>query len=275
MSTFRRIVKDWLPPELLRIIRGFSNLGIRFEGEFDTWEAAVSKCSGYDADNILNKVLEATLKVKQGEAVYERDSVLFDEIQYTWPVTAALMFSAAKNKGKLNVLDFGGALGSSYLQNRRFLKGIADVKWSVVEQANFVEAGKKHIEDHVLRFYSSIESCLKVNRPNVILLSSVLQYLENPYELLKKISEIDACLIIIDRSPFKDEGNDEVFIQKVPKKIYDASYPMWVFSKSKFMDFASKNWHLISEEISPEGEFKINEVKFSFQGMIFERQISK
>jgi putative methyltransferase (TIGR04325 family) len=253
------------------MLRGLGKQNIKFQGDYATWEDAASKCSGYDADNILSKVLEATLKVKYGEAVYERDSILFDKVQYTWPVTAALMWAAAKNKGKLNVLDFGGALGSSYFQNRRFLKGIADVKWSVVEQANFVKAGKKHIENDVLRFYSSIECCLKEGRPNVVLLSSVMQYLENPYELFEKISKIGACLMIIDRSPFKSGSNDEIFIQKVPKNIYDASYPMWVFSKSKFMDTANKNWQLINEEVSPEGEFKINKTKLTFQGMIFER----
>lgn len=44
-------------------------------------------------------MLEATLKVKRGEAVFERDSVLFDEIQYSWPVTAALI-----RNGRLHLL---------------------------------------------------------------------------------------------------------------------------------------------------------------------------
>ena len=73
------------------------------------------------AQDILDKVLAATLKVKQGQAVFERDSVLFDEIEYSWPLLAGLMWAAASNGGKLNVLDFGGALGSSYYQNRKFL----------------------------------------------------------------------------------------------------------------------------------------------------------
>jgi putative methyltransferase (TIGR04325 family) len=259
-----------LPPVVLSMLRELSNQGIRFRGDFHTWEAAASKCSGYDADNILSKVLGATLKVKRGEAVYERDSVLFDEVKYSWPVTAALMLAAAQ-KRKLDVIVFGGSLGSSYFQNRRFLTGIADVKWSVVEQANFVEAGKKYIEDDVLRFYPSIELCYEENSPNVILLSSVLQYLEKPYDLFERLSRSSANLMIIDRTPFKAGNDDRIFIQKVPKNIYDASYPMWVLSKSNFMSMANKHWRLISETISPEGEFKINGIKFSFQGMIFER----
>ena len=59
---------------------------------------------------ILGKVLEATLKVKNGEAVYERDLVLFDHIEFYWPVLSGLMWVAARNNGRLNVLDYGGTL---------------------------------------------------------------------------------------------------------------------------------------------------------------------
>lgn len=126
--------------------------GIRFEGNYSTWEAAAAQCTGYDAAPILAKVLDATLRVKRGEAAYERDSVLFDEIEYTSPVTEALMWAAAQSGGRLDVLDFGGALGSSYFQNRAFLADLPQVRWSVVEQAHYVEAGREHIQDETLRF---------------------------------------------------------------------------------------------------------------------------
>ena len=45
--------------------------------------------------------------MKNGEAVYERDSVLFDEIQYSWGLLAGLQKAALENDGKLCVLDFG------------------------------------------------------------------------------------------------------------------------------------------------------------------------
>ena len=58
--------------------------------------------------------------MKRGEAVFESDSVLFDEIKDSWPVTAALMCAAARSNGELYFLDFRWSLGSSYFQNRRF-----------------------------------------------------------------------------------------------------------------------------------------------------------
>ncbi len=67
---------------------------------------------------------QSLLKVKRGEAVYERDSIVLEKFQYSWPLTSGLLYAATMSNSKLNVLDFGGSLGSSYYQNRNYLKGI-------------------------------------------------------------------------------------------------------------------------------------------------------
>src|SRR5215475_3829712 len=95
-----------------------------WKGDYSSWEAAKKQAGSYDDGIILEKVEQAALKVRNGEATYERDSVLFDRIEYSWPLLAALMWVAARNKGKLTVADFGGSLGSSYFQNKVFLEGL-------------------------------------------------------------------------------------------------------------------------------------------------------
>ena len=39
----------------------------------------------------------ATFKVKKGEALYERDLIIFDQIEYSWPVLFRLMWGDAEN----------------------------------------------------------------------------------------------------------------------------------------------------------------------------------
>ena len=268
---FKSFVIDWLPPAMARWVRQQRGGGIRFEGEFATWEEAASRCTGYDAKGILDKVLEATLKVKRGEAAFERDSVLFEEIEYSWPVLAGLMWAAARNGGKLNVLDFGGALGSSYFQNRAFLQPLPEVRWSVVEQAHYVEAGIAHIQDEQLRFYKTIEECLSENRPNAILLSSVLQYLKSPNKVVEILSASGAMCLIIDRTPFSTIIEDTILIQKVPSSVYGGSYPMRVFSKEKFMKMLDADWREVASNLSPEAFVQsANGFDFSFQGLLLE-----
>lgn len=275
MSEIKTILRDWIPPAILRVALNFRAKGISFEGNFSTWEEAAILCTGYDDDVILNKVLDATLKVKKGDAAFERDSVLFSEIHYSWPVTAALMWSAAKNNGELHVLDFGGALGSSYFQNRHFLSGLKNVSWSVVEQSNFVRAGQKYVQDDTIRFFPSIEDSLNFRRPNVILFSSVLQYLPELVSIIEKVNSINASVLIFDRTPFTSKINDAICIQKVSPEIYKASYPIRVLSMKKLLT-ALNRWKLTETFLSPEGKMRVNlGLSMEFLGLIFERSDDK
>ena len=249
-SLLKRIAKDYLPLffiNLLRII--FRRRGIVFEGPFENWKEAVNQSIGYNSQKILDKVLNATLKVKNGEAVYERDSVIFNKIQYSWPIITGLMWTAAKNSGNLSVLDFGGSLGSSYFQNKKFLEEFSSVRWSIIEQSHVVEAGKLHIQDHILRFYESIEECIKTEKPNVVLISSVLQYIENPIEILSKLLELGIDLIIIDRTPFLNNHTDDlVKIQITPSSIYSAAYPIRFFNKNNLEEVITSHGYKIDVE---------------------------
>jgi putative methyltransferase (TIGR04325 family) len=214
-----------MPPVLAQSIAALRTDRIRFDGPFESWEAAEAKSTGYDAEDILARVLDAALKVKRGEAAFERDSVLFDRIDYDWPVTAGLMWAAARANGRLDVLDFGGSLGSGYFQHARLLAELVEVRWSVVEQPHFVRAGQAALQDERLRFYDSIGQCLAASRPNVILLSSVLQYLADPLPVIRELCAVGAEVIIVDKTIVNTSPRDRIHVQHVPASIYRASYP--------------------------------------------------
>lgn len=271
MNVLRFIIKNWVPPIFLKYSKSFIKNNT-YEGPFASWEEAMQRSSGYDDEKILGKVLEATLKVKCGEAVFERDSVLFDEIQYAWPLTAGLMWTAACYSGRLSVLDFGGSLGSSYFQNRKFLEGLQGVRWSIVEQEHFVECGNEQIKDERLMFYPTIAECVAVEKPNVVLLSCVLQYLPDPYAVLDELVESGAGIILVDRTSFWEGQEDLLGVQKVPEKIYPASYPFWIFSKKKFIRHLSSKFDLLAETLSPEGFVPLSRERFSFNGFVIKRR---
>ena len=223
-------------------------MGMRhgWHGNYKSWEEAKRKSSGYDSIRILEKVKESARMVQQGLVPYERDSVIFEKVQYAYPLLSGLMWIAAQNKGKLHVMDFGGALGSSYYQNKYFLDTLDDVKWCVVEQPHFVQAGKEGFSTDKLQFYDSIDTCLGSNHMDLILLSSIIQYLESPYELLVELQSRQIRYIFIDRTPFV-KGPDRITIQKVNPKIYPARYPCWFFNESRFLDFMGRNYDNILE----------------------------
>jgi putative methyltransferase (TIGR04325 family) len=220
-----------------RLINKFRNKSWYFKGSYETWDQALRLSTGYDDKAILERVLAAALKVKSGDAVFERDSVLFDEIQYSWPLLSGLMWCVARNMGKLSVLDFGGAMGSSYFQNRKFLVGIKNLHWNIVEQEHYVMAGKKYIQDDILKFYDNIDDCFRENSIDLAIFSGVLDLIGASYEVLENVIFRGVKTIIIDRSVFLDDvfdgGEDRFVLQVVPPNIFPAVLPYRLLSYKK------------------------------------------
>lgn len=239
-------IKNLLPPFLYDRLRQSSLRRYGWFGDYPNWEAAEASSVGYDSNLIIQKVLNSTLKVKNGEYPYERDSVLFDYIEYDWPLLAGLMWVAARNKGELNVLDYGGSLGSTYWQNRKFIQSLPSLTWNIIEQPQYVEMGQKHFQDDTLKFYNDLQSCLKATQPNLILISSVINYIKDPYSLLRSLCELKIPHMIVERIPFIHRGTDRLTVQKVPPKIYTASYPAWFFDKANFLSFIQE-WYDVRE----------------------------
>lgn len=217
-----------------------------WSGDYSSWQIALQNCTGYDAWNILEKVKNATLKVKNGEAVYERDSVLFDIIEYSYPLLSALLWKALVNNSKLTVIDFGGSLGSTYYQNKKFLDDIDEVRWKIIEQANFVDTGRKYIQDERISFHSSFEEAQAIYKADLLVISCAIQYIENPYELIKKIIQYNIPHIIIDNTPFNYEDRDRITVQKVPPSIYTASYPCWFLDYDNVVAAFSEKYTLLN-----------------------------
>jgi putative methyltransferase (TIGR04325 family) len=264
----RSTVRDWIPPIVLRFARRFrTNQG--FFGDYPSWGEAARASSGYDSSHILEKVKTALLKVKRGEASYERDSVLFDRTEYSWPLLAGLLWIASVNNSRLNVLDFGGSLGSSYFQNRQFLSHLKELSWSIVEQHHFVRCGREHFQNGTLRFYASIDEYLAEGRPTVLLLSSVLPYLEKAEECLNDMLKRGFPYIIVDRTSFVIHGKERITVQRVPAWIYDASYPCRFFNERQFLEtFVAAGYELIVDFETPD---RAN-IPSVFKGFIFRRQ---
>jgi putative methyltransferase (TIGR04325 family) len=68
-----------------------------------------------------------------------------------------------------------------------------------------------------------------------VLLSSVIQYLPDPYAFINDLVARRFDHIIVDRTAFLREGRDRLTIEHVPEWIYPAAYPAWFLSESRFL----------------------------------------
>ncbi|MDP3069242.1 MAG: methyltransferase, TIGR04325 family [Opitutaceae bacterium] len=221
--------------------------GAIFSGDFSSWAAARRASGGYDAEVIFERTLAAARAVRDGHATWERDTVLFHAPAVHQPLLDALRVSAAAAGGRLSLLDFGGALGSTWGQHRAWLTDLAEVRWSVVEQPRLVEVGRREFAAGPLRFHETIDACCATEKPDVVLLSAVLPYLEEPHALLRDIARRGFSRVIIDRTGFVGRGRDRLTVQRVPSSIYRASYPCWFFDREKLLQPFAVGWRVAAE----------------------------
>lgn len=262
-------LREFIPPIIVKSASSLRPQKYGWFGNYPKWEDAIRDASGYDSGVIVQKVKEALLKVKRGEAVYERDSVLFNEPEYSWPLLTGLMWIAASNNGELSVADFGGSLGSTYFQNKKFLTSLKKVKWSIVEQPLFVECGRQNFEDDVLKFYDNLDDCFSKSAPNVVLFSCVLQYLQDPYMALQSTFNLRPEYIIVNNIPFLETGQ-RLTLQRVPPEIYSASYPCWLLNRDEFKSFFQPSYEVISEYTS-DLSIKVDNKVIPYEGFVFRR----
>ena len=266
------ILRLLLPPILIDAYTRIRS-PIRFSRVDQYWETALRKSSGYLDDRILEKVAQATLKVIQGKAAYERDSVLFLTPAYNWPLLASLFLIASKNNGILNVLDYGGSLGSTYFQHRTLLKTLKQIKWSIVEQDNYVRRAQEIQELSEILFYRNFGECYSAARPDVILFSTVLSYIEKPYDLLAYAQQLNVEYIIVNSTLFIDQDEDILTVQRISEPIYNASYPCWILSRTKFLQCLSERYELLAELPSDEtATFHIQGSTAMFTGFFFRKR---
>ena len=208
-------------------------------GKYTAWEAAEKESQKYGASysgsQILKRVADATQKVRQGEGVYEQDGIVFYEENNNYELIAALLWVYARQKS-LKVLDCGGALGSTYFRYRKLLEP-CESEWTIVEQRHYVEYGKKNIPE--IQFLYDIAEYHK--EADVVLLSSVLGYLEDTYGQFRQILEQGAEYIIIDELAFSPDDVEAVRLQHVPARIYSAVYPVRLLSLTEFKKFFDEN----------------------------------
>lgn len=183
---------------------------------------------------------------------------------------ASLLHEALAKKGNLNILDFGGSLGSSYFQHLPMFSE-CNLSWHVIEQEHFVEAGKKHFQSESLHFHESIDACNSLHEVDFVLLSSVLQYIEEPEAIIRIVKNTKANVILIDKTIVNYSKRNRIYLQKVPPSIYPASYPCWSLSEEWLIEELFDSYKLSTDFVSlpfPE----LMSIDSLFKGYVFSKK---
>ena len=229
---------------------------IRYWGNYETWDDAYNECKGYEDTEILSTVSNAVDKVIKGEAVWERDGYLFYEQKYVYCICASILKCALQNQNKgVRILDIGGALGSTYLQNKGYLSDVKNLEYIIAEQDHFVEYGHRNLEDGILKFIKSMDDWEKQEKFDIVLLSASLQYISQYQEVISKIITAQPHYIILDRIMVSDKMR--ICKETVPAYIYESSYPLRIFTENQIKEFFEPDYRMIEHDVSsvPESSF--------------------
>ncbi len=267
---WRKILRPFVPPLLWqagRLLMGEQD-SLRFYGPVASWEDALGRCAGYGSPLILEAAKQARLKVERGEAAWERDGVAFSSGNPPFPLLCAILVASLNIKHRLVVLDYGGALGSSYTQCRHFLKNLPEILWLVVEQPHIAQCGRELFESSSLRFFDSIEDASRAATPDIVVLSGVLQYLSRPYEVLATLVKLRASVLFIDRTSFSTSA-DLLTVQLVPSVHSAISYPCWFLDQGAVLSMVAEQYLALTTFDCPEGFYSRARLCAHFRGILF------
>jgi putative methyltransferase (TIGR04325 family) len=192
-----KAIKAKIKIRLLKLANRINHSRLALIGPYDYYEEAAQRSSGYECKLILDKVYKAVVDVLEGNYAYERDGTVF-AMRPSIDHLRRLLSTHLKENDV--VVDFGGGLGGAFINNRDLFRD--SNRYTVVEQSNFVEAGRELSKKFGLQI-QFIDNLFHLSvKPDVIILSSVLQYIPNAEQVLQEVAELMPRLIIVDRTAF-------------------------------------------------------------------------
>ena len=146
------------------------------------------------------------------------------------------------------------------------------MKWCVVEQPAFVDAGRALFDSNErLAFVDSIQDA-RERRPNAVLASSVLQYLRDPFAALEELIGLDARILVIDRTPFARDSQARLLSQHVPRNIGLASYPLHTFSRAEVSGALIPRYKMLLEFPTPDSAIMLRGAEADYFGSVWLRK---
>lgn len=262
-------ISRWAPPAIRRAANDLLGTSIRYRGPYPDLAQARQHTSGYDEGGILRTVAAATREVLAGNARYEQDGRVFTQPPPADPAMAGLLLGAARSRGRLSVLDFGGSLGSYYLRWSHVLSHMDDLLWCVVEQAHFVETGRQlYARDPRIQFEFDLRSAQR-HQPNLVLAAGVLQYVESPYATLASLAELRAEVLVIDRTPFCTDGAHRFYSQHVPKRLQRSSYALQALSRETFERVLLPTYYPAFDYMARDESIAVRGTRAEYRGSIW------
>jgi putative methyltransferase (TIGR04325 family) len=170
----KEIVKLFLPPIFFKYRRVFNGI----YDDFNDIPNLTSYDSTESLDNIYNETVKKLRSCKSRKML--PDAHPRSQISNLLP----LIISLQKNKREVCVLDYGGGMGTSYIDCIRSID-VSNIKYYVYDLKESIGLGKKIFpQGSNIKFVNNIKS---IENVDIIYLGSLLQYIADYKKLLNEL----------------------------------------------------------------------------------------
>ncbi len=181
---WKRIVKSCVPPiaiDLLRSYKGGVRRGYTWAGIYEHYHDVPSTGLAFEGD------VWAGSRCQLFESQFGRKNEINSAVAVEDVLLPLLVSVLSTESRSVRILDFGGALGETYLRVKILLGQDCQVDYHVVETPRMCEQGIALFENNdQIHFHSSLPAGL--SDVDVVYVSSALQYVEDYVDLLQKLS---------------------------------------------------------------------------------------
>ena len=257
-------ITEWfLPPKIKVWVRALLS---RFTGfrKVESWESAVRKSSGYESVNVIEPIVAAARRLQSDSQTSFVSNSRYQQI------AAGMLFSISQERFNIGepirVLDVGGAGADYFYQFQKFAPQI-NFDWTVLETPALAEAMANEFGRNLtnLRWLDSIKNTRETY--DVVLCSSVLQYVENPFELLAILVK-KSKFVIINRIPLVGSPEHFYAVQNIITNGKRSSYPVHFFSEKAFLTELTQHGDVGMKWLVIEDQPVINRKAWTQHGLV-------
>jgi putative methyltransferase (TIGR04325 family) len=206
-----------------------------------SWDFALNNSLNYNQDKLVNNIFLATQNVLNKKYSYESDGVNFNNLKIDHNFLESLK-KCIKTDNTI-LLDFGGSLGTTFFKYHNLISINKSIEWFIVEQEKIFEKSKILNFPKNLKFFKNIDE-IQV-KPDIILLGSVLQYIEHYKKLLKNLISLKPNYIFIERTIFSINNLESIYIQENYFNFKKTSYPVRAISLKLLKEFMLKANYIV------------------------------
>jgi len=210
----KELIKMFVPPITISFINKLMNVNNDNAKVYKSYSEALKDSDRlpYQSDDLVNLVFKKTNNFINNLRTSDYADLSPTTINL---LTAVLLTILLKKSETVIVVDFGGACGALYFQIRKILDKKYKLNYCVVELPRTVTIAKAN-ENEELFFTDNLADAISRCNGAIDLLhvSSVIQYLDEPYKYLQQLLDCKAQLLLFNRMCMTLGDHDIISVQK-------------------------------------------------------------